>query len=138
MHLWGEGSFDNEDAADWLNDFVSGSTLEPIQSAFNEAFDNDNEEYIEDDSANMIIAAGEVVALLRGMPAHSLPEALTDWHHAHQLTVDDNLFEQAVLAVKRVHNTSELRESWEDTSDFVIWRQRVLDLLSRLQVSDLP
>ncbi len=131
MGAWGHRSFENDDAADWLSDLVSGNTLEPVQSAFNEA--PGNEEYIEIDSGSRIIAAGQVVALLRGMPAQSLPERLTAWHDAHQLTVDDTLLEQAVRAVKSVHDTSELREVWEDVSSIEGWEQDVLDLLSRLQ-----
>lgn len=125
--------FDNDDANDLLSDLVSGNTLKPIQSAFDEAFAN---EYIEDDSGATIIAAGEVVALLRGKPGQSLPEALTAWHDTNSFTIDDTVVVQATQAVRMVYEASGLREQWEEyPDDFAVWEQGVLDLLSRLQAS---
>jgi hypothetical protein len=134
MGAWGDGSFDNDDAADWLIDLVSGDTLEPVLVAFDEVLTGEG--YVEEDSGFMIIAAGEVVALLRGKPGQDLPEHLIAWHDEHHLPVDDTLAQQAIQAVQMVHDASELRDFWEESpEDFQVWEQGVKDLLSRLQAS---
>ena len=67
MGAWGVESFDNDGAGDFLDQVVYGDNLDAVYEAFQTVLDNDD--YIVVDDAQAAVAAGEVVALLLGVPA---------------------------------------------------------------------
>jgi Domain of unknown function (DUF4259) len=78
MGAWGVGSFDNDDAADWLNDQLRRSAdLRPIQTALDAVAQLDPTGYLEAPEASAAVAAAEVVAALAGDPAANLPSDVT-------------------------------------------------------------
>src|SRR5688572_11223213 len=107
MGAWDIGAFENDGALDWLDVLLYGTDLSPISNAFQLVLEND--EYIEVDDAQAAVAACEVVALLRGTPAKTLPENLVKWNQTHRLAVDQPLVEQAVQSLEKVYADSELR-----------------------------
>ncbi len=134
MGTWDEGNFDNDGATILLQTVTEQSGLKPIRDAFNTILALNG--YIDVDYGQETIAAAEVVALLRGKPAKSIPEYLTEWHQTHKLLVDTLLIEKAILAVKKATEdpkVSELRGLWEGPNGVVAgWYANITDLLERL------
>lgn len=83
MGAWGTGSFENDDALDFLVILEQGSGLQPVRDALAAVLAN--EDYVEADEAAFAAAACEVVALVGGRPGGSLPEALVAWRQDHDL-----------------------------------------------------
>lgn len=79
MGAWGVGSFENDDAGDFLGDVTDSGDLSLIR----EALDNvlTSTEYVEAPDACMAIVAAEVVAAALGRPtlAAQQEEDLTRW-----------------------------------------------------------
>ncbi|MEQ8677221.1 MAG: DUF4259 domain-containing protein [Aggregatilineales bacterium] len=134
MGTWDEGNFDNDGATILLQTVTAQSSLKPVREAFDAILALNG--YIDVDYGQEAIAAAEVVALLKGNPAKSIPEYLTEWHQTHKLLVDNLLIEKAILAVKKATEdpkVSELRGLWEGTNGVVAgWYANVTDLMERL------
>ena len=66
MGTWGTGSFENDDAADFMIDVLDSGDLSLIR----EALDNvlTSTEYVEAPDATLAIVAAEIVAAARGRP----------------------------------------------------------------------
>lgn len=83
MGAWGVGSFENDDAGDWvweLEEAGDGSflvdTLQPVADAA-------ADKYVEVGEAACALAAAEVVAAALGQPGDDLPASVTDPRRAH-------------------------------------------------------
>ena len=131
MGAWGAGSFENDDALDFLVELTGGDNLDSLADWFQAVLDNDD--FIEADEARIAIAAAEVVAWLRGAPGVGLPEGLVDWLQDHPGPVEEALAQQALRAVEKLFRDSELRLLWEETTYFADWQAAVLDLVARLK-----
>jgi hypothetical protein len=130
MGAWGPGSFENDDAMDWLADLVDGGGMDVVESAFHGVADA---EYLEAPEASSAVAAAEVVAALAGRPPAELPDEAAEWVAAHGRPPGDRLVRQARAAVQRVRADSELKELWEEDGDGPNeWHAAVDDLLRRL------
>ena len=70
MAAWGSGSFENDDAADWLAEL---GTIVPddLTKIFGQAADDPA--YFEAPAASVVVAAAEVVAALNGAPSKGTP-----------------------------------------------------------------
>src|SRR5882724_8042876 len=78
---WGTGSFENDDAMDWLSRL---SAIGPADLAkiFTQAADDPA--YLEAPAASIVVAAGEVLAALNGSPAPAAPPAIDEWVKKYQ------------------------------------------------------
>lgn len=133
MGTWGIGSFENDDAADFMIDALESGDL----SLLGEMFDNvlTSTEYVEAPDATVAIAAAEIVAaaLGRPTPAAQQEEGLTEWLARIRPTLDADLATRARTALTRIlADNSELRELWEETDEFQDWQAVVTELLSHL------
>jgi hypothetical protein len=134
MGAWGHGSFENDDALDFLGDlFESGDT-----SLIREVLDNvvTSTEYVEAPDASQCIAASEVVAaaLGRPTPAALRKQGVAAWIARVRPQIDAALAAQTVDALTRIlAPNSELRELWEESDEFAEWQAAVVDLRSQLQ-----
>ncbi|MBX3375863.1 MAG: DUF4259 domain-containing protein [Phycisphaeraceae bacterium] len=132
MGAWGTGSFENDDASDWvyaLEDEGVGSirdALEVITTA-------QPEDYLEVFDCSVAIAAAEVVAAMMGQPAKDLPEEVTGWLRTKP-RVPPDLASLAREAVTRIANESELKDVWDEAlpEDAAAWASGVKELLQRL------
>lgn len=75
MGAWGYGSFENDDALDWLAELDDVSQLDEALDSVIEHGDG----YIEADDGWIAIAAGEMVAALNGHGSDALPEETLNW-----------------------------------------------------------
>jgi len=138
MGAWGTGSFDNDDALDFV------ATLEregsaAISAALERVAGLGVRDYLEAPDASSAIAAAEILAAARDGDASRLPEAAQDWLDGHA----DGLASPALLAlalrgVERVLLQSELKELWEEggaDGQSEAWSNGLRHLITRLAVT---
>ncbi len=133
MAAGGTGTFDNEDALEWIGGFGADGA-----NAIVEAFDNINNldptDYIEAEIAAHALAAAELVAAARDGDTDRLPEDAVASLRENAAKINAaKLLAAGRKAVSRVLKQSELREQWEDSPDAEDWEDDVRDLLERLK-----
>ncbi len=133
MAAGGTGTFDNEDALEWIGGFGADGA-----NAIVEAFDNINNldptDYIEAEIAAHALAAAELVAAARDGDTDRLPEDAVASLRENAAKINAaKLLAAGRKAVSRVLKQSELRELWEDSPDAEDWEDDVRDLLERLK-----
>lgn len=133
MGAWGVGTFENDDALDWVFDLKESSRLSVIREALAPILEQDGSD-LETGECCCALAAAEVVAALRGKAASKLPKDVTDWLKANTAAPDKALINLAAQAVRKIGEQSELKELWEDAGglDAAAWADGVSDLLQRL------
>ena len=130
MGTWGHGSFDNDDAADWLADLQAGDDLSVVHHAF-EVVLGDADGFIESCDCCNALAAAEIVAALDGKPATVLPDGARSWVRG-KAPPPQVMRSLARTAVRRVRDHSELRDRWEARTELKRWLGVVDDLVTRL------
>jgi len=133
MGTWGIGSFENDDAADFMIDLLDSGDLSLVR----EVLDNvlTSTEYVEAPDATLAIVAAEIVAAARGRPtpAATQEEGLADWLARIRPTIDADLAARARDALTRIlADNSELRELWEETDDLHDWQAVMAELRGHL------
>lgn len=133
MAARGTGSFDNEDAMEWIAGF-GGDGANAIEEALENITELDPTDYIEADVAAHAIAAAEVVAAARDGDVSHLPEEAVPSLKENAAKINAaKLLGTARKAITRVLKNSELKEQWEETSDAEDWEDGVRELLERLK-----
>lgn len=133
MSAGGVGTFEMEDAVEWINGFGADG-VNSIQEAFETVNDLEAGDYIEADIAAYALAAAEVVAAARDGDTSRLPkDAIGSVEENEDKINAAKLLAAARKAVSRVLKSSELREEWEDTPDLEDWEDHVRELIERLK-----
>ena len=133
MGTWGHGSFENDDAMDWLQEFESGGAG-AVESAFEAVTSLSDGDYLEAPDASMALAAAEIVAAARDGDTSGLPDTAGPMLARHQTSlIEDDIMDNARRAVTRVFKESELKELWQDSPDRVAWQEGLRNLVSRLR-----
>jgi len=130
MGTWGLGSFENDDALDWLIDLESASDTSILRDTLflvNESKDD----YLDASDSCYALAAAEVVAALAGKPSANLPLEVAKWIE-DKGKPSNELISSAKQAIRAVLEDSELKELWEETDDYEVWVSEVEGLLDRL------
>ena len=132
MDTWGVGTFDNDDAADWLAELQATDDEADLQATFEAA--DDSEGYLEAPEGARILCACELIAALTGHAAPDLPEMAREWVEQHLALDVSTLVPIARNGIDRVLAVdSELEELWrENAKEYPAWRQNVLTLKARL------
>lgn len=135
MGAWGVGSFDNDDAADFLADVTESGDLSLVR----EVLDNvlTSTEYVEAPDASQAIVAAEILAFALGRPtaAAEQQDALGPWITRTRPTVEPQLARNGEDALARIlAPNSELRELWEESEEFPDWQSAVIELQKQLQI----
>ena len=135
MGAWGIGTFENDDAADWLDELQASADSSVLQTAL-EGTEND-EEYLEAPEGIHILCAGEIIAALQGQSAPDLPDEARDWVQEHKSLDVSPLIPIATRKIDRVlDNGSGLRELWqENEADYPAWSESVSSLKARLSLT---
>jgi uncharacterized protein DUF4259 len=131
MGAWGYGPFENDDALDFVADLETTTGTGHLSTVLS-AIADDRSEYVEAPESSAAIAAAEVVAALLGYPHPELPEEVTLWV-AQQAGSHADLAREALRAVGRIAESSELREMAEEDDDFPSWQESIADLIGRLR-----
>jgi hypothetical protein len=131
---WDTGPFANDDALDWVWELSESNDLSVVETTVRSAANSSG--YLEAPTASMAIAAAEVVAALRGNPRSDLPDEVSEWVHAHSVSVEEDLLKVARKAIENTKNkdSSELAQLWMDSEELMdAWLKDLDDLLERLQ-----
>lgn len=131
MGAWGVGTFENDDAGDWVYQLEEQEDLTLLTETLKRAAEPSG--YLESPACAEALAAAEVVAALGGRAAPDLPEEVRDWVAAHRRKVSPELRDLAVRALDQVAADSELKELWEETDELQAWSDRVVELRGRLE-----
>ena len=128
MSAWGSGSFENDDAQDFVCDLHS-KVIDDLQGIFTRAAGQS--EYLEAPDASVAVAAAEVIAALKGAPPEPLPREIARWVSEAPAASTD-LSELARQAVNRVRLSSELKDLWLEADGLNEWSAGLRDLEQRL------
>lgn len=131
---WGTASFENDSASDWF--LLIEEAVDPgevIASALDSAVGESGELGL--DESCVAIAAAELSASCAGHAAVRLPDNVRYWVDGHPHQPHDSEIDQAVQAVQRVREESELRDYWDARVDRDRWLRAVEDLVARLKRS---
>lgn len=127
MGAWGCGTFENDDALDWLKAMVGGGCIEAVPETLGRAAEAD---FLDAPEACSALAAAEVVAAALDHPHPRLPERVRGFLETRRAALVA-LRVQALRALRNVRQNSELQELWEDFGPEG-WYRELGDLESRL------
>lgn len=129
MGTWGSGSFENDDASDFVYEFERDGI-----SALDAALTVSAATYLEAPAAQRAIAAAELVAAAMGRPGEIPPEVDIEANPFVARIAEGlaDLQAMACSAIDRVlADRSELKELWAE-DDATEWLAAMADLRSRL------
>ena len=128
--VWNVGSFENDDALDWVSECTQSSSITPVTRAFETVL---QAEYIEAPDGAIAIAAAEAVAAAVGKPSESLPAELRVWIERQPREKLAQLAPTARKALTRILDpkVSELQQLWSE-GDNRKWTAAVTELAARL------
>jgi len=126
---WDSGTFENDDAADWLAE-LGTITPDDLTEIFGQAAD-DTTTYFEAPAASVVVAAAEVVAALNGSPVKGLPPEIVKWTTNRQAPTPE-LKALALRALDRVRKNSELKDLWLEADRLNDWTAAIQDLQTRV------
>jgi hypothetical protein len=131
MGCWGVGTFENDDASDWIWTLEESDGLAVVERALAAPSSG---ACVETPEAREALAAAEVVAALLGHPASDLPVDVARWVAEHRGLDARALRDAALRRVRAVlGNDSELRARWEENEDeFPFWKATLEALIARL------
>ena len=127
---WGEGSFENDDALDWVAECTNAKSIEPVSLALESVLKGG---YIEAPQGSAAIAAAEVVAAAIGKPSSKFPPELQAWVKRMPTKKLAQLAPTAKKALARIKDTksSELKQLWSEGKQNH-WSAVIVELESRL------
>jgi hypothetical protein len=133
MGTWGSGSFENDDASDWVANFCDEPDRELISDALSTVAEMDAHEYLEAPDCSAGIAASEVVAALKGAASPDLPEGVKECVSKLKMKADPAMISLALKAMERIRTDSELKELWDESENPEEWYGAVSNLEARLK-----
>ncbi len=131
MGVWDVGSFESDQALDWLEKVYQSRDFTLVRTVLTGDF-----ETAEPDVAREAIAAADLVACSLGHPP---PEprrrGLVEWTRQYSAPFTRDLLQLARRAVGGIKTSSRLRDSWTDRNGVVRaeWLDAMTDLEHRLQ-----
>jgi hypothetical protein len=108
MPGWGSGSFENDDARNFLGRLNSVG-VDDLKQMLVDATDR---EYPEAPESSIVIAAAEIVATARGNHPEAVPSQIVEWVSKIDGAPSPEMLELARLAVYKVRTNSELKDLW--------------------------
>lgn len=139
MGAWGTLAFDNDTALDWVLSLEKHRDLRFVEATIERVANtedaDEDDEYLDQESACEALAACEVLARLRGRHGYrnSDTEDVDDWVAAHPIDPPLALLQRALVAIDRIEGrSSELADIWTESSDAQQWRKSVADLRERV------
>lgn len=133
MGAWGVGTFENDDASDWVFELDGAKDLTVLSAAFDAI--NDETDCVDAPLCSNALAAAEVVAALLGNPGIGLPDEVLAWV-SNKPRVDASVINKARKAIAVVlSDKSELFALWAEAepAEFDQWKTSVADINTRLK-----
>ncbi len=132
MGVWGVDSFENDDSADWITEFIAQPSITSVIDTLTLAAEAGIDDYLELSEDASVIAAAEIVAALNHQPSADLPEEIAEWV-ASQNEIDSELIDLALQAIAKIKTDSELQELWQNSTSLDEWLAAVSNLEERLK-----
>lgn len=133
MSSWGVGSFETDEATDWLDGFATDGAP-AIRSALDAVLESDPGSYLEATEASQALAAAEVVAAAIDGDISRLPEEAASPVEEHRKAILTGKFSRdALRAVQRIMKRSELKELAEESENAEEWAESLDQLMERLR-----
>jgi len=129
MPGWGTGSFENEDAQNFLGALHSKEPAD-LKNILARAADHDD--YLAAPESSVAIAAAEVVATAKGNPPQVVPRPIEEWVSRVEGAPSAEMSDLARRAVERVRTNSELKDLWLEAEGLNEWSAALRDLEERL------
>ncbi len=129
MGGWGAGSFENDDAQNFISAL---QTLEPAELQRILARAADHEDYLNASDSSTTVAAAEVVATAKGNPPQAVPKQIAEWVSKVEGAPSAEMLDLARRAVERVRANSELKDLWLEAEGLNEWSAALHDLEGRL------
>jgi hypothetical protein len=104
MPGWGTGSFENEEAQD----------------------------YVDAPESSVVIVIAEIVAAACGNPPEAMPSQIAEWMAKIEGSPSSKMSELARRAVEKVRTNSELKDLWLEAEGLNEWSASLRDLEKRL------
>ena len=133
MGAWGSGSFENDDASDWIADFCDDPNKELISDALSTVAEMEADEYLEAPDCSVGLAAAEVIAAMKGSPNPEMPDDAKECVSKLKIKADPGMVALALKAVERIKTDSELKELWDESENQSEWYSAVADLETRIK-----
>ena len=131
MGAWGAGAFDNDDAADWIDELLGSVDLTPARQALAATMDSDS--WLETPEGARAVAAAAVVATGFDGDVKGLPDEVVEWLEYHPDAGTRADARLALDALERIAGPdSELREAWLDAAGGPAWVDEIARLGYRL------
>ena len=131
MGAWDVGSFDNDEAMDWVTQLDEIYDLEILKETFIPIIKS--LKYLETPECESGLACAEVIAALNKKPLAKLPSEVTHFVSRIGIMPSAELLETALTAVEHIKTKSELRELWNDSPDCSRWLADIENLQKRLK-----
>ena len=131
MGTWGPGSFENDEAKDWIAVFEKSPGLKPLEEALRVAA-APSDGFLETGVCQRAMAAAEVVAALVTGEGNGISDGLLEWARSKAGKRSEDFRRLAMQALIRIRTGSELEEIWEDSPDVKVWTATISDLEFRL------
>ena len=128
MPGWGAGSFENDDAQNFLGRLNSVG-VDDLKSMLAHAADQD---YLDAPESSVVVAVAEIVATARGNPPQAVPSQIAEWVGKIEGAPSSEMSELARLAVYKVRVNSELKDLWLEAEGLNEWSAVLRDLEGRL------
>jgi hypothetical protein len=129
MPGWGTGSFENEDAQNFLGR-LSSFGIDDLRPILTRAADNSA--YLEASDSSVTIVAAEIVATAKGKPPQTVPREIAEWVVKIEGAPGSEMLELTRRAVDRVRTNSELKDLWLQAEGLNEWSAVLRDLENRL------
>jgi hypothetical protein len=137
MGAWGAGSFENDDALDWVAELEESRGLKVVKKTLREVLDA-GDGYLEANAASRGIAAAEVVAGLNDAPGDDLPEEVENWIEEQRDRTTVDLSPLALEALARIRTKCELFDLWKEKPESQSWIEGLSKLEERLRGDGVP
>ncbi len=122
MGAWGTGSFENDDASDWVWELDVSSDLQVCLRTLADPVWPERG-----------IAAAEAIAAAAGRPAPDLPPEVGSWIGRLTTSPDELTLEITARRVRQLSGPgSDLHALWMESDEAAAWRRSIDDLLERL------
>jgi hypothetical protein len=133
MPGWGTGSFENEDAQNFLGR-LNSLGVDDLRAILSRAAQQD---YLEAPESGAVVAAAEVVAALAAAArdetaSSTTPRQISDWMSKNTTALPPDLVDLARRAVERVRTNSELKDLWLEAEGLNEWSAALRGLEARL------
>jgi hypothetical protein len=129
---WGSGSFENDDALDWIASLEHAKDASVLATALSAV--NPKSDYVQAPDCSVALAAAEVVAAAHGQPSKTLPVEASAWlKRVHPTGSELTGRAQNAVAFCRDSQNSELRQLWAESNDYQAWLADTAGLLARLK-----